>query len=41
MPKGKMILEFSASNGSSAFLDLRGLSWMYPLNISTARKIAE
>jgi hypothetical protein len=41
MPKGKMIVDFTASISSSVFLDLRGLSWTYPVNISTARKIAE
>jgi len=41
MPKGKMIVGFTASTNSSVFLDLRGLSWTYPVNILTARKIAE
>jgi hypothetical protein len=41
MPKGKMIVDFTASIKSSVFLDLRGLSWTYPVNMSTARKISE
>ncbi len=36
-----MIVDFTACINSSVFLDLTGLSWTYPVNISTARKIAE
>jgi hypothetical protein len=36
-----MIVDFTASTISSVFLDLRGLSWTYPVNISTAKKIVE
>jgi len=41
MPKGKMIVDITASIYWSVFLYLRGLSWTFPVNISTARKIAE
>jgi hypothetical protein len=41
MPKGKIIVDINASINCSVFLYLRGLIWIFPVNISTARKIAE
>ncbi len=39
IPKGVMIVAFTASINSEVFLEVIALSWMYPVNISTAKNI--